>query len=76
MSDQVWKYSSAEEYMDNDLYCSGEAVSERVGFEKANEIRDRLRKEDPDHCYFIRHFGAVAVIDSPYPFDRSIHDSD
>ena len=60
MSDQVWKYSSAKEYLDP-CFTGGEAVSEKVSFEEAKEIRDRLLVEDPDHYYFIKHYTACSI---------------
>ncbi len=61
MSDQVWKYDTPEEYLDP-YFTGGEPMSDKLSAEEAEAIRDKLRKEDPDHCYFLRHYGSVRLI--------------
>ena len=62
MSDQVFRYDSMEEYLDPDI--SGTPVSAEFDtWDKAEMVRDLLRKGENRFYYNIQHTTAVAVIE-------------
>ena len=55
MSDQVYRYSNVEEYLDP--YVSGIAVSKKFAtLDDAFNFRDIMRKGDPVNFYGVCHF--------------------